>query len=443
MPETLRRTIGPVQATAMVVGTIIGASIFVQPSAVTSAVPAVAGIFAVWIVAGLLTLVGSLMAAELASAFPRTGGVYVYLREAFGPSVGFLWGWAMFWTMHTGIIAAIAMVFARYLAVLVPLSDTGQRVAAIAAVLLLSIVNYTGVKAASLLQTAFTIAKLFAIAVVIVIAFSLGPRAPVPSPAGAGAVSVSGFLLAVAAGLFAYGGWHMVTFAAGETVEPRRTIPRALAAGVLIVTACYVLLNAAYLHLLPLRTVIRSTRVAADAADAVLGAGGAVFMSALVVVSTFGALSGIVLAGPRAYLSMAEDGLLFRWIATVHPTFRTPHRAVVLQAAWATILLATGSYGVLVARVIYTEWIFFALLAVGVVVLRRRADYAPTYRVPWSPLLPLAFTFVSVLVVLNQIAAQPLESATGLLLVLAGWPVYRLWTRRRAAAPAHVLTHGD
>ena len=443
MPESLRRTIGPVQATAMVVGTIIGASIFVQPSVVTGAVPAVVGIFAVWIVAGLLTLVGSLIAAELASAFPRTGGVYVYLREAFAPSLGFLWGWAMFWTMHTGIIAAIAMVFARYLAVLVPLSDTGQRAAAIAAVLLLSIVNYVGVKAASLLQTAFTAAKLMAIAVVIVIAFALGPRAPLPPDTQAGTVTATGFLLAVAAGLFAFGGWHMVTFVAGETVEPRRTIPRALTAGVLIVTACYVLLNAAYLHLLPLRTVIGSSRVAAEAADAVLGAGGAAFMSGLVVVSTFGALSGIVLAGPRAYLSMAEDGLLFRWLAGVHPRFRTPHRAVLLQALWATVLLATGSYGVLVARVIYTEWIFFALLAVGVILLRRRASYEPAYRVPWFPALPLAFIVVATLVVINQIAAQPLESATGLLLVLAGWPVYWLWTRRRTASPSHALTHGD
>ena len=443
MTESLRRTIGPVQATAMVVGTIIGASIFVQPSAVTRAVPAVGGIFAVWIAAGLLTLVGSLIAAELASAFPRTGGIYVYLREAFAPSLGFLWGWAMFWTMHTGIIAAIAMVFARYLAVLIPLGDVGQRAAAIAAVLALSVVNYTGVKAASLLQTTFTIAKLLAIVIVIAIAFSLGPRSPVPPPAGAAAVRASAFLLATAAGLFAFGGWHMVTFAAGETIEPRRTIPRALASGVVIVTACYVALNAAYLHLLPLRTVIDSSRVAADAADAVLGTGGAVFMSALVVVSTFGALSGIVLAGPRAYLSMAEDGLLFAWLATVHPRFRTPHRAIVLQAVWATVLLATGSYAVLVARVIYTEWIFFALLAIGVVLLRRRPDYAPAYRIPAAPWLPLAFACVAALVVVNQIAAQPLESATGLLLVLVGWPVYRLWTRRRTASLSHALTHGD
>lgn len=442
MSDALRRTIGPIQATAMVVGTIIGASIFVQPSVVTGAVPSVLGIFAVWITAGLLTLAGSLVAAELASAFPRTGGVYVYLKEAYTPALGFLWGWAMFWTMHTGIIAAIAMVFARYLAVLVPLGDVGQRVVAILAVLVLSAVNYRGVKQGSMLQTMFTIGKLIAIVAVIAIAFTLGPRVSLPPASNVGTVTMRGFLLAISAGLFAFGGWHMVTFVAGETVEPRRTIPRALGVGVVTVTACYVLLNAAYLHVLPLRTVISSTRVAADAADAVLGAGGAAFMSGLVVVSTFGALSGIVLAGPRAYLSMAEDGLLFQWLADVHPTFRTPHRAVVLQALWATVLLATGTYGVLVARVIYTEWIFFALMAVGIVLLRRRAAYAPTYRVPWVPALPFAFAGIALLVVVAQIAAQPLESATGLLLVLVGWPVYRLWTRRRAV-PSRVLTHGD
>jgi APA family basic amino acid/polyamine antiporter len=425
----------------MVVGTIIGASIFVQPSVVTGNVPSIVGIFAVWGVAGLLTLCGSLIAAELASAFPRTGGVYVFLKEAYSPALGFLWGWAMFWTMHTGIIAAIAMVFARYVAYFVPMGDVAQRAAAIGAILLLSAINYFGVRQGSAVQTTFTIGKVLAITIVIAIGYAFGPRFPLPDTL-AGAVSARGFLLAVGAGLFAFGGWHMVTYAAGETVDPRRTIPRALAIGTIVVTACYMLLNGAYLHVLPLRTVITSARVAADAADAVLGAGGAAVMSALVTFSSFGAVSGIVLAGPRAYLSMAEDGLLFRWVREVHPTFRTPHRAIVLQAVWAAVLIATGSYRVLVARVIYTEWIFFALMALGVVLLRRRSTYVPSYRVPLFPALPLAFAAVAIVVVANQIAEQPLESAAGLLLVLAGWPVYHLWVRR-PTAPSRVLDHGD
>jgi APA family basic amino acid/polyamine antiporter len=413
----------------MVVGTIIGASIFVQPSTVTGAVPSVVGIIAVWILAGLLTLGGSLIAAELASAFPVTGGVYVYFTRAFSPALGFLWGWAMFWTMHTGIIAVIAMIFARYLGVLVPLTDLGQRVVAAGAVVVLSAVNYIGVRQGSGLQTALTAAKVFAIAAVVVAAFALGPNVAVPGAAPA-PVSARGFLLAVAAGLFAFGGWHMVTYAAGETIEPQRTIPRALVAGTMIVTACYVLLNTAYLHVLPLGRVAESTRVAADAADAVLGRGGAVLMAVLVVVSTFGALSGIVLAGPRAYLAMANDGLIFRRLGDVHPRYQTPHRAIALQAVWACVLVATGTYRVLVARVVYSEWIFFSLMAIGLLQLRKRGGFAPVFRAPLGAVLPVAFAATALLVATNQIVAAPMDSLTGLVLILIGWPAYRIWVRR-------------
>ena len=425
----------------MVVGTIIGASIFVQPSTVTGAVPSVVGIIAVWLLAGLLTLGGSLIAAELAAAFPATGGVYVYLTRAFSPALGFLWGWAMFWTMHTGIIAAIAMVFARYLGVLVPMGDAGLRLVAAGAVLVLSAVNYVGVRQGSGLQTALTLAKVAAVVIVIAAAFAVGPRVAVSSPM-LGGTSSSGFLLAVAAGLFAFGGWHMVTYAAGETIDPSRTIPRALIIGTMVVTACYVLLNAAYLHVLPLERVAASTRVAADAADAVLGRGGAVLMAALVVVSTFGALSGIVLAGPRAYLAMAHDGIVFRRLGEIHPRFQTPSIAIGAQCVWACVLIGTGSYRVLVSRVVYTEWIFFALMATGLVLLRRRRGFAPTFRAPLGDALPIGFAAAALLVAANQIVSAPAESLTGIALVLAGFPIYQLWVRRARAASA-VAAGGD
>ena len=438
----LRSAIGPEQATAMVVGTIIGASIFVQPSSVTGAVPSVIGIIGVWLSAGLLTLGGSLIAAEWAAGCPATGGVYVYLSRAFSPAVGFLWGWAMFWTMHTGIIAAIAMVFARYLGVLVPMSDPTLRLVAAGAVIVLSAVNYVGVRQGSSLQTALTVVKVVAILAVIVLAFAIGPRAAVPSLAS-GDVSPRGFLLAVAAGLFAFGGWHMVTYAAGETIEPQRTIPRALIVGTVIVTGCYVLLNAAYLHVLPVTRVITSTRVAADAADAVLGRGGAVCMTVLVLVSSFGALSGIVLAGPRGYLAMARDGLLFSRVGETHPRYRTPHRAIIMQAIWACVLVGTGSYRVLVARVVYTEWIFFALLAIGLIIVRRSAAFRPAFRAPLGTVLPIAFAVTALLVAGNQIVTAPLDSLTGLLLVLAGWPIFLLWSRKRHLTPTPLIADGD
>lgn len=452
----LNRSLTLLHATALVVGIIIGASIFVQPSVISGAVSSTRAVAAVWAVSGVLTLFGALIAAELASAYPRSGGVYVFLREAFSPGVAFLWGWAMFWTMHTGIIAAIAMVFARYVAYFLPVGDAGVRLVAIAAVVGLSAVNYVGVRQGSLVQTTLTIVKVVAVVAVIVAAFALGTHvSPGASAGGAGAgtappshpLTAHGFALALVAGLFAFGGWHMVTYAAEETRDPERTIPRALAVGVVLVTGCYIALNAAYFHILSPGAVARSTRVAADAADAVLGGGGAAFMSALVVVSTVGALNGVILAGPRVYLSMARDRLLFAWAGVIHPVFRTPHRAIVLQGAWASVLVGTGSYRALFTRVVYTEWIFFALMALGLLRLRRRAGYAPAYRVWGYPAVPVVFALASLYIVANQVVSAPWESVVGVLLVGAGWPVYHFWLRTprplSPRTPTTVATHAD
>ncbi len=428
MPE-LERAIRLPHATALVAGTIIGASIFVQPSEITAHMPSLAGTALAWLTAGTLSLFGALVCAELASALPKTGGVYVYLREAFSPAVGFLWGWAMFWTMHSGIIAAIAVIVARYTAFFVPLGPVATRAVAIAAILLLSAVNYVGVRQGSRLQTAFTIGKVGAILVMIAVGFALGTPAAEsanqPVPAGG---TMTDFLLAVSAGLFAFGGWHMVTYNAEETADPERTIPRALLLGILVVTVCYLALNAVYFHLLPVATVASSTRVAADAADVVLGFGGGAAMSAVVVFSSFGALSGIVLAGPRVYYAMARDGLLFKWVAAAHPRYRTPHRAIVLQAIWSSVLVATGTYRVLFTRVVYTEWVFFALLAVGLVILRRRG--VPRHYSVWGyPVVPAVFALAAAAVVVSQVIDQPVESLTGLGFVLVGLPIYYLWAR--------------
>jgi basic amino acid/polyamine antiporter, APA family len=442
----LSRSITPLHATALVVGIIIGASIFVQPSVITGAVPTVGGVFSVWAIAGILTLFGALIAAELASAYPHAGGVYVFLREAFSPAVGFLWGWAMFWTMHTGIIAVIAMVFARYAAFFVPVGDVGLRVIAVGAIVALTAVNYLGVRQGSLVQTTLTILKVAAIVAIIVAAFTIGHAATLRPATGFGPATVhappftfSQFPLAVVAGLFAFGGWHMVTYAAEETQSPERTIPRALVAGVTIVTICYIALNVAYFHLLRPDQIASSTRVAADAADAMLGHGGAALMSAVVVVSTFGALNGVILSGPRAYLAMARDGLLVQWAAAIHPRFRTPHRAIVLQGAWGVILVSTGTYRDLFTRVVYTEWIFFALMAVGLMRLRSRTAYAPRYRVWGYPVVPIVFIVCSTFIVFHQLLTDSVNALTGLALVSLGLPVYLLFLRKPSfhTAPSH------
>ena len=416
------------------VGTIIGSSIFVQASEITLLVPDPIAVVLAWAVAGALTLVGALVCAELASAYPRTGGVYVYLKEIYSPLLGFVWGWATFWSMHTGILAAIATVFARYAGFFVPLDDTGLRAVAIGAILVLSAVNYVGVRFGGGVQTAFTVVKVLAVVAIIILGWALSGdvQPPALDQVPTATVTLTNFSLAVAAGLFAFGGWHMVTYTAEETINPTRTIPRSLMIGIAVVTVCYIGLNAVYLRVLPIEKVMTSARVAADTFEVLVGAGGAGLIAALVMFSAFGALNGIVMMGPRVYYQIAQDGLMFGWFSHLHPTFKTPARAIILQAIWSSVLVLTGSYRALFTRVIYTEWIFFALLALGVLLLRRRPGYAPAWRMPLVPLAPIVFVIVSLMIVLNQIRADLTNSAIGLAIVASGIPAYYLLANRKA-----------
>ena len=423
----------------MVVGTIVGASIFVQPSEVSRAVPSFGGMLLVWVVAGALTWFGASICAELTSACPRTGGVYVFLRDMFSPAAGFLWGWAMFWSMHSGIIAAIAMVFGRYAATIVPMGDAGIRLTAVAGILVLSAVNYFGVRPGSRVQTTLTIAKVAAILLLLVVLLSAGSPT---LPTATGAIVPDAFLRALVAGLFAFGGWHMVTYAAEETRDPEHTIPRALMVGTAVVVAVYLALNATYLLVLPLDRVLASTHIAFDATAATVGGTVASAISVLVIVSSFGGMSGIILAGPRVYLAMADDGLLFRWMGRVHPTYRTPTAAIAAQAVWSSVLVLTGTYGVIVSRVVYTEWIFFGALALGTIALRRRERYRPAFRAAGFPIAPILFAGMCAAIVINQIITDPRNSVTGLGLVLLGLPVYLFWrpSNARVGFPQSLLS---
>ncbi|HEY7403025.1 MAG TPA: amino acid permease [Candidatus Angelobacter sp.] len=437
----LRTTMGLASVTSMVVGIIVGASIFVQPAEVTRLAPSPRGVMLAWLAAGVLTMCAALVCAEFSWLFPETGGVYVFLRKTYSPVLGFLWGWGMFWTMHTGILAAIAVVAARYAGYFFGLGETGVRLLAMAAILAVSLVQYMGVKAGSAVQVTLTVAKVTAIGVMCVLLFALGGAAHRSLPVEAaqqGSVSWSfaAFGLAIAAGLFSFGGFHMSTYAAGETRDPERTIPRALILGVLIVTACYMLLNAAYLYVMPLSAVASSTRVAADAITRILGARGSAAITLLIIVSALGSLNGIALAGPRVYYAMAQDGLAFRWMAALHPQRQTPHLAIAAQAFWACVLAATNSYRALFTRVVYTEWLFFALLAAGIFVLHRRRQYQPRYLRPLYPLVPAVSLVTSAAIAINQIRSTPRESAIGLGLILLGLPIYFVWSHRGTNKPA-------
>ncbi len=431
----LARSLTRLNATAMVAGTIIGASIFVQPSEIARHLDTPTAIMTAWIACGVLTLFGAFVCAELASAFPQTGGMYVFLRETFSPLAGFLWGWAMFWSVHSGIIAAIAVVFGRYASVFLPpemQTDTTVRVLAVGVILGLSAVNYVGVRSGGRVQTVLTIVKVAAIAALVIAGFLFAaPVSAVPAADLSGEGGVTPFVLAMVAGLFAYGGWHMVTYTAGETTMPAKTVPVALVVGVGIVTACYVLVNLVYLRLLPLDEIRASTRIAADAADVVLGRGGAMMLGVLVILSTVGSLTGIILTGPRMYYSMAGDGLAPRALTYVHPRFRTPSIAIIAQAIWASVLAGTGVYRELFTRVVYTEWLFFALMAAGLFVLRRRPNYNPEYRTWGYPVVPIVFILASLGIVLHQFVIDPRRSGL--------WPR----TRRARRAGYYYLRHAN
>lgn len=422
---------GLAAATSMVVGIIVGASIFVQPSEVTRLAPNRSGVILAWLVSGVLTLCAALVCAELARLFPDTGGVYVFLKQIYSPALGFLWGWMMFFVMHAGILAAIAVVMARYLGYFFAFGDTGVHLLAMAAILLVSFIQYLGVKPGSAVQVILTAAKICAVALLCALIFTLGKAAHHDVVVSADQpVHLDSFGLAVAAGLFAFGGWHMVSYSAGETRNPERTIPRALILGVLIVTACYTLLNAAYLYVMPLGSVATSTRVAADAMERVLGPVGGKAITLVIIVSALGSLNGIALAGPRVYYAMAQDRLAFRWMAALHSKRQTPYLAIAAQAVWSCFLAATNSYHALFSRVIYTEWLFFALLAAGIVILHRRGQYTPKFLAFAYPLLPAVSLLTSAAIAVNQIWAAPRDSFVGLGLLLTGLPVYFFWAHR-------------
>jgi APA family basic amino acid/polyamine antiporter len=428
---------GLAAATSMVVGIIVGASIFVQPSEVTRLVPNRNGVILAWLVSGVLTLCAALVCAELSRLFPYTGGVYVFLKNIYSPGLGFLWGWTMFFVMHSGILAAIAVVLARYLGYFFGFGDTGVRLLAMAAILLVSFIQYLGVKPGSAVQVILTAAKICAVTLLCALIFMFGKAAHHDVIASADQpVHFASFGLAVAAGLFAFGGWHMVSYSAGETRSPARTIPRALILGVLIVTACYTLLNTAYLYVMPLGLVATSTRVAAEAMERVLGPAGAKVITLVIIISALGSLNGIALAGPRVYYAMAQDGLAFRWLGALHPKRQTPYLAIAAQAVWSCVLAATNSYRALFSRVIYTEWLFFALLAAGIFLLHRRGQYKPKFLAFAYPLLPAISFLTSAAIAVNQIWAAPRDSFIGLGLLLLGLPVYFFWAHRNTTKNA-------
>jgi APA family basic amino acid/polyamine antiporter len=450
----------------LVAGIVIGSGIFMQTGKIAAATPSVPLILLAWIVGGAISTAGALCYAELGGMMPHSGAQYVFLREAFHPLYGFLYGWAGFLIIHSASIAAVGVGFATYFGTFVPAVgpanallavDCGAlgtwrlnagQVTAVALIALLTWLNVLGVKVGGRVQTAFGLAKIGGAAGLAVAGFLIG-RTASPSLATTAPVDpatgglLAGFGAALIRVFWAYDGWNDTTFAAGEIKNPQRNLPRALLLGMGIVTAFYVGMNVFYVYAVPIPEMTRIDpgdgtpgiqRIAHLAAERSLGPTAVGLVSAAVALSTFGCVNGIILTGGRLYWAMAREGLFFRGIAATHGRFRTPHVALVWQGVVSALLAISGSYDQLTTYVIFAALVFYALTVAGVIVLRRRnPDWPRPYRVPLYPWLPILYVAASAVIVANTLLSRPAESLIGLGIILAGVPLYFLWRRRGAS----------
>ncbi len=430
--ETLPREIGILGSTAIVVGTIIGSGIFLVPHDVALEVGSVASLYLVWIVGGALALAGALSLGELGAAMPEAGGIYVYLREAYGKLFAFLYGWGSLLVIDAGSAATLAVAFGIYSSAFIPLTPLEQKLLGAATIIVLTFVNILGVRKGTAVQTIFTIAKLGGLVVIIGCAFLLPPVTRVASsaPLPVAHTTLSSFGIALVGVLWAYQGWHQLSYTAGEVKNPAWVLPRGFFLGTAIIVIVYLAANAAYLRVLPLQVMVEHQRVAATAMLWLLGPNGARFVSALILCSIFGALNGTILTSPRVYYAMARDGVFFRAAARIHPRYRTPAVALIVLGGWSTLLAMSGTFEELYTYVIFAMWIFSGAAIAGVILLRRRLPDLPRpYRVWGYPFLPLAFTVAALAIVVNTMVRKPLESFLGLAIVLAGIPLYFIWRR--------------
>ena len=446
--EGLVRALGLPSAILFVVGSVVGSGIFLTTGIMAAALPSPTLLMLAWAAGGLITLSGGLTYAEMGAMFPRSGGVYLYLREAFGPALAFLYGWAALLIFFSGGIAAVAVGFADYLSYFVPAlagsrvlwtaatplgawTVSAAQVVAVSSIGGLAAVNYVGVRSGNGVNVVLTIAKIAGLAALPVLALAASHTSPawlpvvppVPHPAAA-------FGVAMIAVLWANDAWYCVTWIAGEMRHPQRDLPRALAAGIAVLTAIYLLVNAAYFYALPLPEMQGVTRVAERAAAELVGPSGARFVAFTVVVSTLGCNSAGILAGARLLFAMSRDGVFLPIAARIHPTYRTPHIAIVALAGWSSVLALTGSYEQLFTYVMFATTLLHLIGAVGVFRLRRIMPERPRpYRVWGYPFVPGVFIAASAAFVISTLVQRPVESLAGLGFLGLGLPVY--WYSKR------------
>ncbi|MBS0556345.1 MAG: amino acid permease [Proteobacteria bacterium] len=436
-PRELPRKLGLVTGIAVVVGIMIGSGIFRVPSGIAADTGNLTGIALVWILGGIVALFGALSIAELATMYPAAGGPYVYLREAYGRPLAFLFGWM--WLLTTPISwAAQSLMFAEYLGFFVPIPVPVQHAIAAVLIIVVAFANVRSVKLGAAIQNISASAKVLAIVGLSAAIFFLAPGGE-HNPLNAESMGVanwSGIGIGLIAALWAYDGWQNLTTISGEVKNPQRNLPLALVGGVLVVMAVYLLINAAYVRALPVPDLAASKSVATDAATVVMGRAGASLIGALVMLSVFGTLNGSILSSPRVFFAMAEDGLFFRTVGRVHPKFETPYVAIGFIVVIAVVYVLLRDFMQLAEGYVLGVWPFLALCAIGVFILRRkRPDFPRAYRTFGYPVVPALFALATFVVVANALYAQFWSTIASILITLAGLPLYYLWMRWQRHAP--------
>ncbi len=443
----LSRQLGLFDAAMIVVSAIIGSGIFINPYLVARLLPTSSLILSVWVFGGVLALIGALAYAELGERLPLAGGQYVYLREAIHPLAGFLYGWALLLVIESGAIAAVAVAFASYVLALVPLPVSLLKPISLGALVVVTGINYAGLRPGRLVNDSLTLAKLLIIGAVIAIGLSFRGAAPAMqvsalAPAGTGFWPLAGLWgAAMLPVMFACGGWQNLNYVTSEMRRPERDLLRALLLGTGAVVAIYLLVNYVYLRVLgPAGLAATVTPAQATAAHA-FGPSASSFMAGAIVLSTFAFLNLAMLAPPRVYYAMAADGLFFRRAASVHVRFHVPGFAILIQSGWAALLLLSGTYADLVNYVAFADSIFFGLTVFGLFVFRRRDRTAAgnagrrSFHMPLYPWAPALFVLAECGIVGNMLIRSPRNSLLGVLLILTGVPVYYYWRRRSNAEP--------
>ncbi len=456
MDKGLERRLGLFDSTMMLVGIVIGSGIYLTTGIMAEALPSAGLIMLAWLAGGVLTLFGALTYAELGAAMPEAGGHYVYLREAFGPLSGFLFGWILFTVSMTGSIAALGTAFAEYFGYFFPALSTqnmlltmdlsifgnalqynissGQLIA-IAVIIIFSIFNYVGVGPGKIIQNIITVIKIGTMIAIIFMGFTIGKTIPLDlslNPAGMSFTGMlTGFGIALVAISWAFDGWNNLNYAAGEIKDPGRNIPLSLIVGTLVISGLYLLINLVYFLAIPVNEMAGVVRIAEKTTSALHGSTTAGLISAAILVSVLGALNGAIFVGPRVYYAMAKDRLFFSKVAEIHPKYKTPGFSVFIQAIWSCLLVITGTFDQLITFVMVITILFWTAAAAGVFTLRKkRPDMPRPYKTWGYPWVPAIFIVASTGILINALIKRPVESFTGLIITVIGIPVYYYWKKK-------------